>query len=168
MVMSLLASESKPVLLSTDEMIVMILGYTGSRKGMTHMQREHLVRTLTHNGNISEIHHGCCQGADEELHRMLLTNPGITKTIVCHPPENDVYQMSMAWLNVQSLVKVIRLPKKPYIMRNHDIVNECDLLVACPNGFEVTRSGTWATVRYAVKQKKCVKIIYPDGLLEWR
>lgn len=30
------------------------------------------------------------------------------------------------------------------------------------------RSGTWATVRYAVKMHKLVRIIYPDGAGEMR
>jgi hypothetical protein len=38
---------------------------------------------------------------------------------------------------------------KPYLERNHDIVDETTILIACPNGEERMRSGTWATVRYA-------------------
>jgi predicted Rossmann fold nucleotide-binding protein DprA/Smf involved in DNA uptake len=44
-------------------------------------------------------------------------------------------------------------------------VNETGVLVAMPDGPEELRSGTWATVRYARKQGKDGRIIYPDGLV---
>jgi hypothetical protein len=147
----------------------MILGFTGSRRGMTQEQREHLLRSLKRSYAFEEIHHGVCVGADEELHRMLLTNPDITKMIVIHPPTDLRYSFwKPSLLNVVDGIKIVWMPQRPYIVRNHDIVDACHLLIACPNGFEVTRSGTWATVRYAVNQRKRVKIVYPDGLLEWR
>ena len=41
--------------------------------------------------------------------------------------------------------------------RNKDIVNSCDILIACPeNDKEVIRSGTWSTIRYAKKINKTV------------
>lgn len=55
-------------------------------------------------------------------------------------------------------------PAKPPLIRNHDIVNNVELMIACP--FETTeqlRSGTWATIRYTRKQKKHLIIIWPDG-----
>jgi len=49
-------------------------------------------------------------------------------------------------------------------LRNHKIVDICDILVAFPQtNSETVRSGTYATIRYARKCKKPIIIIYPDG-----
>src|SRR5258706_311318 len=56
----------------------------------------------------------------------------------------------------------VMLPAKDYIARNHDIVDDTDILYACPDGPEKVRSGTWATIRYALKQKKKVVIFHPE------
>lgn len=54
--------------------------------------------------------------------------------------------------------------EKPPLIRNKDIVNESDILIAAPNSFkELLGSGTWATVRYARKNNKKIYIIYLDG-----
>lgn len=60
------------------------------------------------------------------------------------------------------------LGRKPIIASqgkiNRDIVAETDELIATPKGFqEERRSGTWATVRYALKARKPVTVIWPDG-----
>jgi hypothetical protein len=56
---------------------------------------------------------------------------------------------------------------KGYLDRDHDIVDMSYLLIATPQTFdEQTRSGTWATVRYARKLRSKLLIIYPDGDIE--
>jgi len=58
----------------------------------------------------------------------------------------------------------IRRNPKPYLERNHNIVDESELLIACPKSKEEElRSGTWATVRYARKKGVRIILIYPDG-----
>ena len=58
---------------------------------------------------------------------------------------------------------VVHTPKD-YLERNHDIVDETDMLIATPGEEqEVQRSGTWATIRYARKQKRTILTIYPSG-----
>jgi len=52
--------------------------------------------------------------------------------------------------------------EKPYPVRNRDIVDESDMMVACPGGPEELRSGTWSTIRYAHKQGKEVLILMPE------
>lgn len=55
----------------------------------------------------------------------------------------------------------------PYIVRDHAIVDEVQFLIGCPRkDIEELRSGTWATIRYARKQRRnlnCIILIYPDG-----
>ena len=56
------------------------------------------------------------------------------------------------------------LPPKDYLDRNHDIVDQTDLLIATPKeNTEVLRSGTWATIRYAKKINKPTWIIETNG-----
>src|SRR5262245_41796084 len=50
-----------------------------------------------------------------------------------------------------------------YLVRNRDIVEETDLLIAAPaNAVEHLQSGTWCTVRYARRSGRH-SIIRPDG-----
>ncbi len=60
------------------------------------------------------------------------------------------------------------LPAKEYLERDRDIVDATEALFATPDGPERAKSGTWYTVRYAVKTGKPVYICYPDGFLELR
>lgn len=56
------------------------------------------------------------------------------------------------------------IPIKPPLVRNHDIVDSTELLIACPKEqVEVLRSGTWATIRYARKKEITVWLIDPEG-----
>ena len=60
-------------------------------------------------------------------------------------------------------VCIVKMP----LDRNKDIVQEVELLVACPRqSFEEGRSGTWATIRAAFKAGKQVTIIWPDGRVQ--
>ena len=53
-------------------------------------------------------------------------------------------------------------PEKPYLERNHDIVDNSDVLIATPKeSVEQIRSGTWATIRYAKKLNKPIMIMEP-------
>jgi hypothetical protein len=56
------------------------------------------------------------------------------------------------------------MPAKPYLVRNHEIVDDSQVLIAAPKEFtEQLRSGTWATIRYARKIGRTVRIVFPDG-----
>jgi len=76
--------------------------------------------------------------------------------IIIHPPNND-------FLRAFYKSEFIFEPKE-YLKRNKDIVKSTDMLIAFPfTQFEVIRSGTWQTIRYARKLKKKILIIYPNG-----
>ena len=47
----------------------MIIGFTGSRKGMTGEQAAVVMRLLL---SATEGHHGDCVGADEQFHEMCM------------------------------------------------------------------------------------------------
>lgn len=128
----------------------MILGMTGSRDGMSEFAMSKLIEFLdTH--RVSEAHHGDCIGADEEFHEQCESR---NIPIVVHPPLNG----SMRAYKPSSKI----LEPKGYLKRNKNIVDASDFIIAFPSTHtEVLRSGTWATIRYAKKQKKPILIIYP-------
>jgi hypothetical protein len=135
----------------------MKIGFTGTRRGMTEAQKESVIILLNQAG-CTELHHGDCVGADEDAHNLALA---VGIPIVIHPP-NDAKLRAYC----PGTLTVTTLATKPYKDRNHDIVNQTDALIGAPYQNEnVTRSGTWATIRYAQKHAKPVWLVLPDGAL---
>ena len=121
----------------------MIVGFTGTRHGMTDGQCECVVDMLEML-KCTEFHHGDCVGADSQAAHLVRLMDNIK--IVCHPPIKAVYRA-----HVPLRPQDIKLEAKEYIERNHDIVDACEHLLIAPNSnIEQLRSGTWATYRYAV------------------
>lgn len=128
------------------------IGFTGTQEGLTTPQRVFLTDWMDRYG-VAELHHGDCVGADEHAHDMVRNRKW---RIVIHPGPNNAKR---AFCTSYSVL----CPVKPNLSRNVDIVNETELLVACPKGPEEVRSGTWFTVRQARKLSKPTIIIAPDG-----
>jgi hypothetical protein len=138
----------------------MNVGFTGTRHGLTALQRAALHRLLA-DLRPAEVHHGCCVGADEECARAA-ANLGNGCQVHAHPCTLTAYQFA-GW----ALISGHRHPVKPPLERNRDIVDATDLLIACPDGHEEKqRSGTWHTVRFARRSGKPRVLIFPDGSLE--
>ena len=130
----------------------MRLGFTGTQKEMTIEQFEIILWLLKYYNPIS-VHHGDCIGADYEFHKLCRLKSAHTM-IVLHPPINP---KKRAFCNGDLIVN-----PKPYLERNKDIVNRCDLLIAVPGEKkEQLRSGTWSTIRYARKVGKPHIVILP-------
>lgn len=132
--------------------------FTGTRKGLTEKQRIAVADIL---GNLDshELHHGDCVGADEEVHGMALT---MGYEIYVHPPTEVSHRAFCKGAT-------ITFPVQPYLIRNHEMVDEAFVVVAASHQQkEVLRSGTWATVRYAMKKHRQVIIAFPDGQVEAR
>lgn len=129
-----------------------IVGFTGTKKGMTKSQKEK-VRFFLVTWSVKIFHHGCCIGADDEAGIISLS---LSIHVIGHPPIIEKYK-------ADCICHEYREPKS-YFVRDHDIVDETDCMIATPkNQFEELRSGTWATVRYARKQGKHIYFIWPDG-----
>jgi hypothetical protein len=135
----------------------MRVGFTGTREGCTPAQGGALARLIC-DMPITEFHHGCCLGADTEAVTHV-TYHHVGVQVTAHPCSlraffsQRAYRLSNAFCDV-----------KPPLDRNHDIVDACEVLIACPKeSAEVLRSGTWATVRYARKKGLRVVLILPDG-----
>lgn len=127
------------------------VGFTGTQRGMTPNQLS-IVRYFL-GGPYTWLHHGDCIGADAQAHQAA-RRKGIS--IHRHPPD-DPKKRAFCDFDVDH-------PEKPYLERNHDIVDACEFLIGAPGeDKEQLRSGTWATIRYARKTKTPHVIVFPDG-----
>jgi hypothetical protein len=137
----------------------MIVGFTGTRKGMTDAQKATvavILENLKNENNVALAHHGDCLGADAEFHA--LAKAAGYKT-VGHPCD---ISNQRAYCQVDECMEV----KRPLI-RNRDIVNYSTVLIACPKGSkEEVRSGTWATIRFARRINWPLLLVFPDGRVE--
>jgi hypothetical protein len=130
-----------------------IVGFTGTQTGMTPAQYTRLV-TLLVELSPSIFVHGDCIGADAEAHLAAL-DVGIL--IEIRPGDNDNKRAFSAGATK------LHYPAAN-LYRNRAIVEQCDLILACPaERVERLRSGTWTTVRAARKATRELIIIYPDG-----
>lgn len=141
------------------------IGFTGSRRGMTKVQKEK-IKELFASYDSFELHHGDCVGADDEAHniarKMEMAAEITFVKIVVHPPSDNK-------LRAYTIGDTLK-GTKPYLNRNRDIVDETDFLIAFPNGHEGQgknkRSGTWYTIRYARSVNKPVTIVYQNGNID--
>jgi hypothetical protein len=141
----------------------MIIGFTGTQKGMTNLQKAWIKIYLTnHSNEITSVHHGDCIGADKDFDTIAKE---LNLIRFSHPANNT--ENKRANCDAEKTY-----PSKPALERNKDIVNTTDMLLATPGqNKEILRSGTWATIRYALKTYSpaySVYIIYPNGNLERR
>lgn len=124
-------------------------GFTGTRTGLTEYQKNEIIKILQKDlsENIEiEVHHGDCVGSDTDFHNICFQLSQNIKIII-HPPIDNKLRSFCKSNNINS--------PKDYLDRNRDIVNESDLLIACPvSKNEELRSGTWYTIRYAKKINK--------------
>jgi len=135
----------------------MIIGFTGTSRGMTPPQFDTVFVDLLFKFKPLELHHGDCEGADKQAHFMAVR---LNARIVIHPPDNDKKRAFCSGADVMCL-------PLPYLVRNREIVKAgIQGLIATPRWFEEElRSGTWATVRYARKIKRHIWIVWPDGTI---
>jgi hypothetical protein len=135
----------------------MILGFTGSRKGLSDFQLTEIEKFISVNVHIiTEFHMGDCIAADEQASYIVSKHPSIS--IISHPPTEE---KSRAFFKAHKI-----LPPKKYLDRNKDIVDVSDLIIAAPNGEERQRSGTWSTIRHAKKKNIKIIICFPQGVIE--
>lgn len=133
-------------------MTQIVLGFTGARWGLTPQQNEKLINKLNEFKNTYsqiKVLHGDCVGADSQFHKICKQNKF---SITIYPPKIK----TMRGYNDGYIIK----EEQEFITRNHNIVDDCDILLACPKDKnEVLRSGTWATIRYAKKKNKEIILI---------
>jgi hypothetical protein len=102
---------------------------------------------------IQDFHHGDCVGADEQAAKLAAK---FGYHIIGHPPIEASGRANFP--------SAIERDPKPFLARNLDIVRESELILATPKEYdEVRRSGTWATIRYARRFSRKLRIILPSG-----
>ena len=133
------------------------VGFTGTRDGLTYEQKRSLRRLLV-DLEPTSFSFGDCIGADHQAANIVAELDNCL--MVRHPPNSPRERAFCDNFDEDR-------PKKQYHARNRDIVDENDLLVACPKGFEpVAGSGSWWTIEYARSRGKPVFIVYSDGKVE--
>jgi hypothetical protein len=143
-----------------------MLGFTGTRQGMTPAQQIALADIFTrYQPNV--LLHGGAIGADGQAH-----NIAHEYQYNDAPPYFGVYPADMEsserWRRVLAHTDGRKAgfvyPVLDPLVRNRIIARRCHRLIACPaEPDEQLRSGTWATVRYARGAGKPITIIAPDG-----
>lgn len=137
------------------------VGFTGTgHQPLTTSQRINLEAKLLwrRDNGFKVFRHGDCIHADTEAHYIALK---LGYNIVVHPPTDSSKASGLGTKPVEQAIILRELPR-PYLERNHDIVDNSDILIACPKeNTEQLRSGTWATVRWARKKGKQVYLILP-------
>lgn len=116
---------------------VIVVGFSGSRIGMSPLQIDILRKSLE--GKTGEFHHGDCIGADAEAHDLLRQAFPDKWRIIIHPPVKNQYRAFKLGDEVR--------PAKDYIGRNHDIVDSCNVFLAAPKDTNQI-GGTWNTIDY--------------------
>lgn len=139
----------------------MILGFTGTQRGLTKHQVEVLESIFKElRPRIDSTIHGGCIGADETFHSLCLDYR--VPRIDVWPSDIHGKQGDCSGSNEHT--QVILHDEMPPLVRNAVIVNKCAHLLACPGELvEVQRSGTWSTLRRAFKRNIPFTIIYPNG-----
>jgi hypothetical protein len=143
--------------------VLIKLGYSGSRNGMTAPQLlavyRHVARLIAAalasdpRSPRVDAHHGDCTGGDAQFH-VIATVLGCRT--IAHPPVNPAKR---AWCQADE----IRAPRD-YLPRDWDIASETWEFLAAPRSPEPDRhSGTWITAGYAAQMGHPVWIFLPDG-----
>lgn len=142
----------------------MKIGFTGTRSGMTPEQITSVAQIFD-NYLCIELHHGACVGADQDA-VAILKDDDYAYYIIAHP---GISAGSRTGENPHLSQRALKLScevreTKTHFTRNRDIVNETDLLIACPPCEPMPDSGGTAyTVNYAKKCGKPFVIVYPSG-----
>lgn len=130
-----------------------IVGFTGTRKGMTDAQAN-AVRVILSELKPKQVHHGDAVGADAQFHGI---NAALGIAIVVHPPLNVTWQAHLKG-------RITHTPQ-PYHVRNKAILDASDVVIAAPGiTREVVRgSGVWCMIRHCRTRHIPLVIIYPEG-----
>lgn len=133
--------------------MIVTVGFTGARRGMTEAQKKGVTNVLwcLH---AKRVVHGDCLGADADFHE-IAKKMGLGVRL---RPSNHERQRAFC-----EDADEVRAPAEP-LVRNKHIVSDSEVLIATPEtDTEVTRSGTWSTVRQARRVRSPVILVLPDG-----
>ena len=138
--------------------------FTGTRQGLTPEQHKGLYDlVLSVLYDIDEIRHGGAVGADTQFHS-IVGHIGALDKVIVYPSNVNGARGALARLEGQAWRVE---PAMDPLVRNKLMVALSDHIFAAPYTFhEITRSGTWSTIRYARRVRRPVTIVWPDGRQE--
>lgn len=141
----------------------MIIGFTGTRNGMTKEQRT-VVEKFVDDMPVTALHHGACVGSDEQMHRIVIGfKPDVKITV--HPGPDPKSSLVAKWCLEEWDTHV--LPGKAHLRRNRDIVDAVEVMVATPPTMtNPGRGGTWWTIKEARRLGRAILVVLPDGSLD--
>lgn len=145
----------------------MVVGFSGTRKGMTGPQLQNLNILYNSLDHVTLVRHGGCKGADTQFHIMVATNSKHRAELNVHwgcAPNGEIRGSNPDDLGPKE--GYVSHTPLPFLIRNKVIVDKSDVMFAAPGTEqEVLRSGTWATIRYCLKKRKPLTIITPSGAM---
>jgi len=132
------------------------IGFTGTHLGMSVRQKAlvemHLLEQFK--PEMNWLMHGDCIGADAEAASIARR---VGYGIWVFPPINE-YRRAFT-------IADRREDPADYIDRDRNIVDNCEILLVTPHtNYEMIRSGTWATYRYAKSLDRKIVLVYPFGM----
>ena len=136
----------------------MIIGFTGTRNGMTDAQINRVAQILEDEEPTKTID-GMCVGSDAGF---ALLSSGLGVYTIGYPGHSKLDEDDMTYRDPNPRDE--ERESKTHFERNRDIVNECDIMIATPSGDNFDhRGGTNYTIKYALKVGKEINIILPNG-----
>jgi hypothetical protein len=135
----------------------MRIGFTGTRFGMTQIQKD-AIKAILSEMRPESVHHGDCVGADYEFDRIARK---LNLAVRIHPPLNNELRAYCSYSAIENYTP------EEYHSRNRAIVDATNMLIAAPlEPKEILRSGTWMTIRYARKREHPCVIVFISGKVE--
>lgn len=130
------------------------VGVTGTRYGMNDSQIKNAVVHLKLFKNTDvELHHGDCIGVDKQIAKIAKY---FNYKIICHPPLKREYRAFTSYDEIKK--------EFSHFQRNRNIVNYSDIILVIPlQNNHQNNGGTWYTFDYALKIKKPIILLTPDG-----
>lgn len=137
------------------------VGFTGTQVGMNNAQGMSVKNVLFGLQRSFWGHHGDCIGADAQFHVICRSFQLLCGGVTGHVPDNDK-KRAFCQFDVEA-------EPREYLVRNRDIVNVSDIMIATPRQADEQPfgSGTWYTVRYARRVKKPLALVLPSGRIEY-
>jgi DUF438 domain-containing protein len=143
----------------------MIVGFTGTRSGMTTEQKER-VRTLllwfvdeipTKSPSAITLVHGDCVGADADAHEIARSLDMLVEIRPCDFPGMRAHCEGATFVH----------PVTTPFARNRAIVEVSHRMIATPaTAEEQPRGGTWYTIKYSKKKGRRTYVVHPNGAYE--
>jgi hypothetical protein len=131
-------------------------GFTGTRAGMSVPQHDWCKRLLS-DGHPSIFRHGGAYGADTQIHAIRRDSKfaGVTHVWPADPKRRAMF-LNQRDVKVEDVMDPL--------IRNEEIVRRSTFMIAAPHTqYEIIRSGTWHTIRCAIRHGKPTLILWPNG-----